>query len=371
VKAGYARAGHHGGAAGRWVDAHDWTIASFFQHDSRDHDPQLHIHNAILNRVQSADGSWRTIDARSIYRYRGAASAVGERVMEEHLSRSLGVRLAMRPDGNAREVVAVDQKVNDLFSSRRRAITAKTKTLVAAFEAQFGRAPNSLQLDRLQRSATFATRNAKSHEGETVAERLDRWDSQLRAEVRGGLAQVAADVLSQGQAAQGAPAWSVSDLFDTALADVQQTKAAWTAPDLTRALSNALPDQLGHLDPQQVTRLLDGLTAEALKLAVSLDADRPGDASLPDDLRLADGLSAYQAPGGKLYATPNHLDHERLLASATADRDAPAISSRGEQLHRRARHPRHRARRRPDRRRPRSSHVGRRGRDPRRTGWNW
>ena len=61
-KAGYARAGHHGGAAGRWVDAHDWTIASFFQHDSRNHDPQLHIHNAILNRVQGDAGSWRTID---------------------------------------------------------------------------------------------------------------------------------------------------------------------------------------------------------------------------------------------------------------------------------------------------------------------
>ena len=39
--AGYARVGHHGGAAGRWVDGHDWTIASFFQHDSRDHDPCL------------------------------------------------------------------------------------------------------------------------------------------------------------------------------------------------------------------------------------------------------------------------------------------------------------------------------------------
>ena len=63
-KAGYARVGHHGGAAGRWVDAHDWTIASFFQHDSRDHDPQLHIHNAILNRVQGADGKWRTLDAQ-------------------------------------------------------------------------------------------------------------------------------------------------------------------------------------------------------------------------------------------------------------------------------------------------------------------
>ena len=324
-KAGYARVGHHGGAAGRWVDAHDWTIASFFQHDSRNHDPQLHIHNAILNRVQGADGSWRTIDARSIYRYRGAASAVGERVMEEHLTRALGVRLAMRPDGNAREVVGVDQKVNDLFSSRRRAITAKTKTLVAAFEGQFGRSPNSLELDRLQRSATFATRNAKRHQGETVSQRLDRWDAELRAEVRGGLAKVAADVLRQGEVDRVVPAWSVSGVIDTALADVQQTKAAWTASDLTRALSNALPDQLG-LDAREVARLLDGLTAEAVALAVPLDAGRPGDSALPEELRLADGSSAYQAPGGKLYATPDHLDSERLLAGATAGRDAPAIS---------------------------------------------
>jgi hypothetical protein len=325
-KAGYARVGHHGGAAGRWVDAHDWTIASFFQHDSRNHDPQLHIHNAILNRVQSADGAWRTVDSRAIHKYRGAASAVGERVMEEHLTRALGVRLATRPDGNAREVVGIDQKVMDLFSSRRRAITAKTKTLVAAFDARFDRAPNSLELDRLQRSATFATRHAKSHQGETVAERLDRWDAQLRAEVRGGLAQVAADVLDQAQADQEAPAWSVAAVVETALADVQETKAAWTAPDLTRALSNALPDHFGHLSAEQVSRLLDGLTAEALKLAVPLDAGRPGDSSLPDDLRLADGTSAYQAPGGRLYATPDHLDHERLLAAATTDRDAPTTS---------------------------------------------
>jgi hypothetical protein len=70
-KAGYSRVGHHGGVAGRWVDAHDWTVASFFQHDSRNHDPQLHIHNAILNRVETSDGKWRTIDARALYRYRG------------------------------------------------------------------------------------------------------------------------------------------------------------------------------------------------------------------------------------------------------------------------------------------------------------
>jgi hypothetical protein len=28
--AGYSRIGHHGGAAGRFIDAHQWTVASFF-----------------------------------------------------------------------------------------------------------------------------------------------------------------------------------------------------------------------------------------------------------------------------------------------------------------------------------------------------
>lgn len=148
----------------------------------------------------------------------------------------------------------------------------------------------------------------------------------MRAEVRGGLAQVATDVLNQGQVDQKEVAWSVSEVIDTALAEVQEKKAAWTAPDLTRALSNALPDHLGQLDAAQVSQLLDGLTTEALKLAVSLDAGRPGDAALPDELRLADGSSAYQAPGGRLYATPDHLEQERLLASATANRQAPALS---------------------------------------------
>ena len=131
--AGYSRIGHHGGAAGRYTDAHDWTIASFFQHDSRDHDPQLHVHNAILNRVQGTDAQWRTLDSRAIHKFRGAASAVGERTMEEHLTRSLGVRFATRPDGKAREILGVPPQVMALFSSRRRAITAKTAALVRAF----------------------------------------------------------------------------------------------------------------------------------------------------------------------------------------------------------------------------------------------
>jgi conjugative relaxase-like TrwC/TraI family protein len=136
--AGYARAGYHGGGAGRWVDAHEWTVAQFLQHDSRDHDPQLHVHAAVLNRVRCADGIWRTLDSRAVHRHRGAAGAIAERVMEAHLAHTLGARFATRPDGKAREVLGVSQQVMELFSSRRRAITGKAAELVAAFEARFG-----------------------------------------------------------------------------------------------------------------------------------------------------------------------------------------------------------------------------------------
>ncbi|NKQ53553.1 relaxase domain-containing protein [Amycolatopsis sp. K13G38] len=326
AKAGYSRIGHHGGAAGRYIDAHDWIVASFFQHDSRNHDPQLHIHNAILNRVQGSDGAWRTLDSRAIHKFRGAAAAVAERTMEEHLTRTLGVQFATRPDGKAREIVGVPAEVMDLFSSRRRAITRHTRELVDAFEERFGREPNALELDRLQRQATFATRKAKSHDGETVEERLDRWDRDLRAEVAGGLAEVAQTVLDHRADCPGEE-WSPRAVIETALAAVQEKKAAWTAPDLTREISDALPDHLGALDGSQLARLLDGLTAEALQLAVPLDTDRPADAEVPEALRLADGRSAYAAPAGRRYATPSHVRSERALRAATGPQDAPALTA--------------------------------------------
>jgi conjugative relaxase-like TrwC/TraI family protein len=326
-KAGYSRVGHHGGAAGRYVDAHDWTIASFFQHDSRDHDPQLHVHNATLNRVLGADGVWRTLDGRSLYAHRPAAGAVAERTMTEYATRVLHVVAAMRPDGKAREIVGIPEPVNDLFSSRRRAITPKTLQLVDAFETKFGHAPNTLELDRLQRQATFATRRPKSHDGETLEQRIDRWERQLRAEVAGGLAKVAADVLALADGEPAVGDWSIEDVIETALADVQAKKAAWTQSDLARAINDALPDYLGGRSGAQVSELIDTLTGQALLLAVPIDAARPGDRALPDELRLADGRSAYEAPGGRLYATPEHVHTERLLAAATTHRDAAAVSS--------------------------------------------
>jgi len=93
-------------------------VTSFFQHDSRDGDPQLHIHNPVLNLAQSSDGQWRTLDSRGITRHRGAAGALAERVTEEYLSRVLRVRFASRPDGKAREIVGIPAKLIEALSTR-------------------------------------------------------------------------------------------------------------------------------------------------------------------------------------------------------------------------------------------------------------
>jgi len=100
-EAGYSRAGYHGKGSGRFVDAHEWVIASFPQHTSRDGDPQLHVHNAILNRVLRDDPlapegrrmAWRTLDGAGLYAARPAGGAIAERVLAEQLTARLGVEI--------------------------------------------------------------------------------------------------------------------------------------------------------------------------------------------------------------------------------------------------------------------------------------
>ena len=264
--AGFSRVGHHGGGAGRWIDAPNFVVAQFLQHDSRDKDPQLHVHQAILNRILCSDGMWRSLDSRAIHTLRAAAGAIAERVMEAHLTRTLGVEFATRPDGKAREILGVPQEVMDLFSSRRRAVTAKTAELIAAYRDANGREPTPAERYYIAQQATLATRAGKSHDGETRAEQIARWTAQCRTILAGGLARVARDVLDRAQQAQPAATWSPRDVAARALAAVSETKQAWSRSALVRAISDALPGNL-RVAPEQVEPLLEGLTDAALEQA--------------------------------------------------------------------------------------------------------
>lgn len=307
----YARVGNHSSGAGRWMDQNGFIVAQFLQHDSRERDPQLHVHQAILNVHQRADGKWGRVDGRALTLHKWAAAAVGERVMEAELARTLGVQFETREtrDGVVREVAGVSQDLMDLFSKRSRAVTAKTDQLIREYEAQHGRPVSVLERQYIAERATLLTRKAKSHTGETAEQRLDRWEREARTKMAGGLEQLARDVVAIREAPP-AEDISPSQVIKQALWEVGKNEAVWTRSELMFAISGALPANLG-IPADKIPALLERLADKALGQAVVV-VEKESAAGLPAEFRLGNGLSAFQRPGDDKYATPGQIVDERI-----------------------------------------------------------
>ena len=139
----YTRTGHHSARTGEWRDGDGLVASLFLHHLSRDGDPQLHVHVAIWNRVQRADGAdgkWRTLDSRTLHNQRLAVAPVADRGMETRLT-ALGYAMVPRADGNGAEVGGVSQDVMDLFSSRAVAVTGELKRLAQEYADKHGKPP--------------------------------------------------------------------------------------------------------------------------------------------------------------------------------------------------------------------------------------
>ncbi|MHB1534872.1 MAG: MobF family relaxase [Acidimicrobiales bacterium] len=90
-----------GYAGVRQVDTTGLVSASFDHRMSRAGDVHIHTHTATLNRVRCADGQWRALDGRALYRVAAAAGAIYDRVREAALERDLGVRHETDPTSGA------------------------------------------------------------------------------------------------------------------------------------------------------------------------------------------------------------------------------------------------------------------------------
>jgi TrwC relaxase len=69
----YVRTGHHSKDTGEWRDGKGLVATSWLHTVSRDGDPQLHVHLAVLNAVQRADwadDTWRAADGQHFYQLR-------------------------------------------------------------------------------------------------------------------------------------------------------------------------------------------------------------------------------------------------------------------------------------------------------------
>ncbi len=326
ARAGYARKGHHGGGGGEWVDAPDWTSAQFLQHDSRAHDPQLHVHGTTLNKVVCpVDGKVRALDFSLILQWRDAAGAYGDRYVEalawQRLAeRGLHLQLEVATDGRSRQIAGIDVEETNLFSKRTAAITPALEGLVSRFRAETGRAPTNREHAGLSERAANITRAGKEFGGETRDGQLARWAAEYDTAFGANVATVTRQAL--GQAPAQAEMWSERDVVLRALAELEDSRQAWNRSNLMMAVSNALPGHLG-IAAVHLEALLDGLTDRAEALAEHLNP-RSGPQGLDRQFYRADGESTFVRPHSERYATPNQILGENELRAAAARRGAPA-----------------------------------------------
>jgi conjugative relaxase-like TrwC/TraI family protein len=159
----FTRTGAHGI---RQVNVRGLVAAAFTHRDSRAGDPDPHTHVAVANKVQTLDGRWLAIDGRVLFKAKVTASETYNTALERHLHAALGVRFAERPSTDPgkrpiREIVGVDPRLNQRWSTRRACIDARRGELAVQFQADHGRPPTPVEALHLAQQATLETRDAK------------------------------------------------------------------------------------------------------------------------------------------------------------------------------------------------------------------
>ncbi len=130
----YVRTGHHSATSGQWRDAAGFIVASFPQHTNREGDPQLHIHNAIANRAQRADGAddkWRALHGQPLFKNKLGMGAYADRFYEQELGGLGWLRTVRRADGNSFEIGGISEEAADAYSYRSREVRDRYRELEA------------------------------------------------------------------------------------------------------------------------------------------------------------------------------------------------------------------------------------------------
>jgi hypothetical protein len=345
----YTRTGHHSVRTGEWRDGDGLVASLFLHHLSRDGDPQLHVHVAIWNRVQRADGAdakWRTLDSRSLYNQRLAVAPVADRILETKLS-ALGYAMVPRADDNGAEVGGVSQDVIDLFSSRAVAVTGELDRLAREYQAVYGKPPSRRTLWLLHQQAGQNTRRTKSAarrtiagqtgaEEPTAAQRLVAWEAQtVRREVH-ALSAVHEEVAAFAAGQRTVHPRAVLDdaakrtAARIAVAEVQKLHAVWSMAQLRFEVHRALPVLSPGADGEAVVTEVAQLAVSGRAGTEVIQVTTPDPADVTSlGVRASDGGSIYRPPHEERYCTLAHLDTEEQILAA-AKRTVPQIVSDGQ-----------------------------------------
>jgi conjugative relaxase-like TrwC/TraI family protein len=313
----------------RQVNVRGLVAAAFTHRDSRAGDPDLHTHVAVANKVQTCDGRWLSIDGRVLFKANVAASETYNTAMEQHLREALGVRFAERPGTDPakrpiREIVGVDPRLNQRWSTRRAHINTRRGELAIQFQHDHGRPPTPVEALHLAQQATLETRDAK-HEPRSQAEQRTTWRNEAAA-VLGGVEAVASMVRTAlappAEATRIVDARWVAQTAGRLLAAMEQSRSTWQMWHVRAEAQRQV--RTIDVSAERASDLVDLLVDEALNRR-SIPLAAPDHIEEPEALRRVDGSSVYTVAGAALYTSTRILDAEARLVAAAGRRGGASV----------------------------------------------
>jgi len=310
------------------------VAAAFDHYDSREHDPQLHTHVVVANRVQAADGAWRTLDSRgAIFPSVVALSETYDTLLADQLTRRLGVDWEVRDPGrkqkNAKwEIAGVPAALIEHFSTRRDQIEQAKDRLVAAWRERTGRDPDDATVLRLRQRANRETRQAKALY--PLAVLVEHWQQRATA-VLGG--RDPATLMRRVWAAARRQRVMCADDFvgerlDAVVAEVfvrlHETRSTWTRWNILAETARAT---MRYRMASTADRLAvhERVATAVRDRSVLLTA--PPLAITPEAFRRTDGSSQFQHEYAAVYTSRTLLDAEARLLDAARSVTGPRVSA--------------------------------------------
>lgn len=289
------------------VDARGLVAAAFRQHTGRAHDPQIHTHLVIVNRVMAPDGRWLALDARTLKHDQRTVSALYAVGLRAELTARLGVRWNEVVIGQAEMADAPDE-VLDAFSQRTHQMARRLDEKTERFVDQLGRRPTPRERWRIEREAALDSRPSKTSEG---AQSLhEHWTDQLDA--LGYSSDSYLDQVTGRTRPIETDATTDRDTVIDALSSLRDTQSVWRPAEITREIAAALPTRLGGTAAETVERAQR--LASHVEDALCVDISRP----VPDRIPLrADGRPVTEGALDRILTTRAILDEEEHILDLT------------------------------------------------------
>jgi conjugative relaxase-like TrwC/TraI family protein len=309
------------------------VVAAAFTHwASRAEDPQLHDHLVVWNRAKSvADGKWRTLDSKAIFKQTTTLSELHQGVLSDLLTARLGVGWeARRRRHSAKpryEIAGVPETLMAEFSRRSEQIAGHTAKLREEFVAAHGRAATRVEDMRLHQVATIATRPDKAKH--SLATLTGQWRDRAAK-------YVAMDdqlaFVSALRDHNDLPLLRSVDLGDPILADAAEAVVMTVAErHSTYGRHNLLAEAHRVLHGVRFTspddRVAVAERVTEIAVAKSLRLTPPELCHVPEVFRRADGSSRLRPRTHVVYTTTAILEAEARLLEAARRVSGPRVSA--------------------------------------------